>query len=59
MFPSEPTEDFPVETVGVDPETDMAVVCPNCHRMLHRGKDGPLTIGELIEVLRNRGMLTA
>jgi 5-methylcytosine-specific restriction protein A len=23
----------------VDPKTDMAVVCSNCHRMIHRKKD--------------------
>jgi len=32
--------------------TDIAVVCSNCHRMLHRGKERPLTIDELKAVLQ-------
>lgn len=31
----------------VNPETDMAPVCSNCHRMLHRRKDRIITIEEL------------
>jgi predicted HNH restriction endonuclease len=38
--------------VVVLPETDMAVVCANCHRMLHRGPKAPLTIEKLRTVLR-------
>jgi predicted HNH restriction endonuclease len=30
-----------------NPETDLTVVCANCHRMLHRRKDVTLTIDEL------------
>jgi len=33
--------------VQVDPATDMAAVCPNCHRMLHLARCGPLTVEEL------------
>ena len=49
-----PVADYAGE-VSVDPEEDMAVVCPNCHRMLHRGEDGPLTVAELREVLQTHG----
>ncbi len=41
-----PVADYLGET-NVDPASDMAVVCPNCHRMLHRRAGTPLTIEEL------------
>jgi 5-methylcytosine-specific restriction protein A len=34
------------ETVTLDPKTDFAVLCANCHRMMHR-KGGPTTVAEL------------
>lgn len=34
------------QVVDLDPQTDFAVLCANCHRMMHR-KDGPRTIAEL------------
>jgi 5-methylcytosine-specific restriction protein A len=33
----------------LDPKTDFAVVCANCHRMLHRG--APYTVQELRDML--------
>jgi len=33
-------------SVLVDPETDVVVLCANCHRMVHR-QDPPLTPDEL------------
>jgi 5-methylcytosine-specific restriction protein A len=42
--------------VSVDPETDMALLCPNCHRTPHRGPEGPLTVEELRQVLGAGGM---
>ena len=36
----------------VDPETDMVVVCSNCHRMIHRKRNNPLTVEELRRMLR-------
>ena len=36
----------------VDPRNDMIVVCPNCHRMLHRKKDNVLTPVELKRMLK-------
>lgn len=35
----------------VDPIHDLRPVCPNCHAMLHRGKDHPLTIDQLRALL--------
>lgn len=35
----------------VDPINDLRPVCPNCHAMLHRGKEQPLTIEELRALL--------
>lgn len=40
------------EQTKVDPNTDMAVVCSNCHRMIHRNKDKILSIEELREILQ-------
>ncbi|MGD9496485.1 MAG: HNH endonuclease [Armatimonadota bacterium] len=40
--------------VQVDPAADMAAVCPNCHRMLHCGPAGPLTVEELRARLEER-----
>lgn len=41
----------PISTYGgsvkVNPDTDMAVVCANCHRMIHRRQDHPLGLDEL------------
>ena len=42
----------PISSIGaeylIDPEKDLLPVCPNCHAMLHHGKDGEvLTIEEL------------
>jgi len=41
-----------VTATKINPETDMIVVCANCHRMIHRNKYKPFSIEELIE-LRN------
>ena len=40
--------------VTVDPATEMAVVCSNCHRMLHRVRDEPLTIDELRKIVEGQ-----
>jgi hypothetical protein len=37
-----------------NPETDLAVLCSNCHRMVHRKKDICLSLDELKSVLRIR-----
>ena len=41
----------------VNPETDMVVLCANCHRMIHRKKYSPLSIEDLFE-LRNGAVKT-
>jgi predicted HNH restriction endonuclease len=38
----------------VNPKTDMAVVCSNCHRMIHRRKDKVLSIEELQSLMEQR-----
>lgn len=42
-----PISDHKEETVLTNPQTDMIVLCANCHRMIHRKKDKVLTIEEL------------
>ena len=41
------------ETVP-NPATDMVCLCPNCHRMIHRKKDGIMTVEELKRVVESR-----
>jgi len=42
-----PIADIPEgQTVSLDPRTDFAVLCSNCHSMMHR-KEGPRTISAL------------
>lgn len=36
----------------IDPQTDLAPVCSNCHRMLHRNKDHVLSIEELRTIIK-------
>ena len=36
----------------VDPRRDMAVLCSNCHRMIHRRTNAPLTIEQFRKVRR-------
>jgi len=38
---------------SVDPKTEMAVVCSNCHRMLHRKKDEVLSLEELKKIIQS------
>jgi predicted HNH restriction endonuclease len=44
----------PVSETGptrINPGTDMSVVCPNCHAMIHRKKSQTLSIAELRQIL--------
>ena len=41
----------PAEGIEVDPTTDLAVVCSNCHRMIHRKPKQALTLAELRRVI--------
>lgn len=38
----------------VNPKTDMIVLCPNCHSMVHRRKKKTLTLGELKKKIRQK-----
>ena len=37
-----------------NPATDMVCLCPNCHRMIHRKKDGIMTVDELKEIINRQ-----
>ena len=38
----------------VNPETDLAPVCANCHRMIHRRRGDTLSVDELRKLIRDR-----
>ena len=49
---------IPISSIGkeyeIDPEKELVPVCPNCHAMLHKGKDGRvLTVEELRVIIGN------
>lgn len=39
---------------AVNPMTDLAVLCSNCHSIVHRKKPRPLTLSELRELIAHR-----
>lgn len=39
------------QEVEVNPETDLICLCSNCHRMIHRRKDGILTLDALKSII--------
>ncbi|WP_323707918.1 HNH endonuclease [Mammaliicoccus sciuri] len=39
------------EEIIVDPKTDLVPLCSNCHKMVHRKKEKPLTIKELKQLI--------
>lgn len=39
------------EEATVNPDTDLVVLCANCHRMIHRKKNEILTLEELINLI--------
>jgi predicted HNH restriction endonuclease len=39
----------------INPQTDLSVLCPNCHAMIHRKKDRTLSMKELQELIRTHG----
>jgi 5-methylcytosine-specific restriction protein A len=46
----------PVSETGptkINPATDMSVVCPNCHAMIHRKRDTTLTVLEVKQMLED------
>jgi len=38
------------DRIKVDPVTDMAVLCANCHRMIHRRKKHILSLDDLRKI---------
>lgn len=42
------------EEVETNPKTDLAVLCANCHRMVHRKKGMTLSIEELKAKIQKR-----
>ncbi|CAM3419920.1 HNH endonuclease [Macrococcoides canis] len=40
------------EEIIVDPNTDLVPLCSNCHNMVHRKKEQPLTIEELKQTIK-------
>lgn len=47
-----PVSDFEAPR-AIDPETDLAPLCANCHSVIHRKKDKTLSIAELKELIAN------
>ena len=41
------------EPSTVNPRTDMTVLCSNCHRMVHRSREKPLSLQELVDLVRS------
>jgi hypothetical protein len=41
------------EPTEIDPRTDMIVVCSNCHRMIHRKRNDPLSLKELRRIIKS------
>lgn len=42
------------EPFELDPRTDLLPVCPNCHMMLHRGRDKPLRVEDLRRIMERK-----
>ncbi len=38
----------------INPRTDMSVLCPNCHAMVHRKRESTLSLEELLRVLNDK-----
>lgn len=49
----------PAEGVEVDPAIDLAVVCSNCHRMIHRKAKRALTLAELRRIIGDASKATS
>jgi 5-methylcytosine-specific restriction protein A len=42
-----------VEEINVSPSEDMATLCANCHRMIHRKPEKPLSLEELRQLIHS------
>jgi len=47
-----PIHTFEGKEQHVDPKNDLATLCSNCHRMIHRKADNVLTVSELITTMK-------
>lgn len=43
------------EPSSINPKEDLTVLCSNCHRMVHRKRDAPLSIEELRSIVSRSG----
>lgn len=43
------------EPSSINPKEDLTVLCSNCHRMIHRKRETPLSIEELRNILAKKG----
>lgn len=50
----QPIHTFEGEEQSVDPKADLATICSNCHRMIHRRVDSVLTLVELKAIVANK-----
>lgn len=41
------------EPSSINPKEDLTVLCSNCHRMVHRKRETPLSVEELRDILAN------
>lgn len=46
-----------IEPSAINPQTDMTVLCSNCHRMVHRKREKPLSFGELKTLVQSTAPL--
>lgn len=44
------------EETTIDPAHDLACLCANCHRMIHRKRDNILTVQQLKSIIQNQGI---
>ena len=43
-----------LDRVQVNPDTDLVVVCSNCHRMIHRRKSNILSLQDLRKLIKSQ-----
>ncbi len=41
---------------SINPKTDMLVLCSNCHRMIHRRRNNPLSLDQLKGIIKQAGV---
>ena len=48
-----PIHKKPISEYKPDLDNDFVMLCTNCHRMIHRGKDHMITVEELKEIIKS------